>query len=468
MSGNTEAHSTLRSRLMWVIGLSLTGLWLLLAPWLLYGVRSQVENSLDNRLAASAEMVASLAARQELLTSADDTPTDPDAMQDAVASPNFPANLACRISTLRGELLALSQGAPNEVLEAAPAGYSIREVEGQRWRVYTATINELRITTADRLSTRASLMRSVVLAAALPFLVALLGTLAAIGFGIQRAFRPLRRLTATVAERELQDPSPLDPSGSPAEVKPLVDEINRLLLRVQQTMQRERRFTGDAAHELRTPLTAIKTQLQVAKITTGDAKHQSLDYAEQAVNRLQSTLEQLLLLARLEGEAAFEGATRSSGDEISSTALQDLSPKVEEKNLQLHFEAGCEELVDAPAALATTALRNLLDNAICYSPQGGQLFLASQRQGDHCLWIVRDQGPGVPTEQLQELTGRFVHLQAGGSGLGLAIVDTIATRFGGSLELVNTKPSGIEAHLRLPLKREINTAAVGARSHVQS
>ncbi|MGQ9427027.1 ATP-binding protein [Gilvimarinus sp. F26214L] len=454
MSGNTDRKATLRSRLMWVIGLSLTGLWLLLAPWLLYGVRSQVEKSLDNRLAASAEMVASLAARQQILTSPEEG--EASALQEAVASPNFPANLACRISTLRGELVALSQGAPGEVLDAAPAGYSTREVEGQRWRVYTATINNFRITTADRLSTRASLMRTVVLAAALPFVVALLGTLVAIGFGIQRAFLPLRRLTATVAQRDLHDPSPLDWSGTPAEVKPLVDEINRLLLRVQQAMQRERRFTGDAAHELRTPLTAIKTQLQVAKITTGDANHQSLEHAEQAVNRLQSTLEQLLLLARLEGEAAFEGATRSTGDEISSTALMDLSPRVEEKDLHLDFDAACEEVIDAPAALATTALRNLLDNAIRHSPKGAQLFLTSRREGDYCLWAVRDQGPGVAAEQLQELTGRFIHLQPGSSGLGLAIVDTIATRFGGSLELVNTtannKTSGFEARLRLPLK----------------
>ncbi|MCW8194741.1 two-component sensor histidine kinase [Proteobacteria bacterium 005FR1] len=440
---------SLRSRLLLMIGLSLTGLWLLLAPWLLYGVRGQVEKSLDDRLAASARMVASLVSRQQLPTTADgELPGD----QARVASPHFPESLACRISTLRGDVVALSRDAPGQILESAPAGYSIREVEGQRWRVYTATIDNLRITTADRLSTRDSLMAAVVLAAGLPFLIALFGTLAAIGFGIQGAFRPLQRLTASVADRDLQDSSPLSLSGTPAEVMPLVDEINRLLSRVQRAMQRERRFTGDAAHELRTPLTAIKTQLQVARITKGEASERSLEQAELAVNRLQTTLEQLLLLARLEGDSAFENAQLSSGDEVSLTAVEDIRAKAAEKNLQLKFQLACAEIINAPAALVTTALRNLLDNAARFSPEGGELFLSSHTEGGSCLWIVRDQGPGVDPEHLRELTGRFVHLQPGGTGLGLAIVDTIARRFGGSLELANRKEGGFEARFRIPVQ----------------
>src|SRR5690606_16340343 len=247
-------RSSLRSRLLLLIGLSLTGLWLLLAPWLLYGVQAQVEKSLDDRLAASARMVASLTARQQLFAQGEGGEAASRLDRPGVATPAVPESLACRISTLRGDVVALSEDAPGDLLASAPAGYSVQEVEGQRWRIYTTTIDDLRITTADRLTTRDSLMASVVLAAGLPFLVALFGTLIAIAFGVQRAFRPLQSLTRSVAARDLQDSSPLSGSGAPAEVRPLVDEINRLLRRVHEAMQRERRFTGDAAHELRTPL----------------------------------------------------------------------------------------------------------------------------------------------------------------------------------------------------------------------
>src|SRR5690606_16011684 len=191
----------------------------------------------------------------------------------------------------------------------------------------------------------------------------------------------------------------LSGSGAPAEVRPLVDEINRLLRRVHEAMQRERRFTGDAAHELRTPLTAIKTQLQVARITDGDASQRSLEQAEVAVNRLQATLEQLLLLTRLEGESGFEQAAFSTGDVIASNAVEDIRTKMQEKRLKLRLESTCEATIDAPAALATTALRNLLDNAIRFSPEGAEIFLGCHGQDGYCIWTVRDQGEGVEPEK---------------------------------------------------------------------
>jgi len=182
-------RSSLRSRLLLLIGLSLTGLWLLLAPWLLYGVQAQVEKSLDDRLAASARMVASLTARQQLFAQGEGGEAASRLDRPGVATPAFPESLACRSSTLRGDVVALSEDAPGDLLASAPAGYSVQEVEGQRWRIYTTTIDDLRITTADRLTTRDSLMASVVLAACLPFLGALFGKLSYRTIGGMRDFR---------------------------------------------------------------------------------------------------------------------------------------------------------------------------------------------------------------------------------------------------------------------------------------
>lgn len=443
-----KLRHTLALQLMLVIGISVTALWLILASWLLYGVRNEVRNTLDDRLAASAQMVASLMRRQQLTAT-----SAADVIHNAsVASPEYPSMLACRVSDLRGEVLALSKGAPQGVLESiAKDGYVNREVDGEVWRVYSLTVDTLRITTADRVSTRESLLTSVVLAAALPFGLALAGTLVLLWFGIRWGLKPLQQLSHSVATRDIHDSAPLQWAGGPAEVKPLVDEINRLLLRVQQAVLRERRFTGDAAHELRTPLTAIKTQLQVARITRDAPAQHALQQAEYGVERLQNMLDQLLLLARLEGNAAFEDAAPANADEIGSMALSEVIITAEQKNVHLVYQIGCAEPLATPGALAVAALRNLLDNAIKASPPESRVSVVSTCEQGFCIWTIRDEGQGVTEEQLQQLVNRFVHFDTSGSGLGLAIVQTIVNRFGGRLALANIAPQGFEARLILPL-----------------
>lgn len=438
---------SLRWRLMALIGFSVAGLWLLLAPWQLQSVRSEVQNSLDDRLAASAKMVASLV-RQQYLSGAAQARGEGDA--PLVASPEFPSTLACRIGTLRGDLVALSQGAPTEVLVTEEEGYSNREVNGEHWRVYTLVDDALVVTTADRLDKRDALMMSIVFAAASPFVLALAGTLVILWFGIRRGFKPLRELSQDVAERGVQDIEPLEWEDAPDEVKPLVAEINRLLLRVSQALQRERRFTDDAAHELRTPLTGIKTQLQVARLTEGKQAEHALDQAARALGNLQETLEQLLLLARIDGDAAIADPSGSEVDEITSSALVDVAHKADEKHIRINYQGDSSARVVAPAPLASAALRNLLDNAVRFSPQAGRIDLSCVSDGQYVLWRIVDQGPGVPEEELQVLTERFTRSPGtGGSGLGLAIVEAIAGRFGGSLTLSNSRPHGLEAQLRL-------------------
>lgn len=443
----TTRH-TLALQLLLIIGVSVTTLWLILASWLLYGVRNEVRNTLDDRLAASAQMVASLMRRQQLSASTATEVID----QASGANLEYPSMLACRVSDLKGEVLALSKGAPQGVLESvATDGYVNRAVDGEVWRVYTLTVDTLRITTADRVSTRESLLTSVVLAAALPFGLALAGTLVLLWFGIRWGLKPLQQLSYSVATRDVHDSEPLAWAGGPAEVKPLVDEINRLLLRVQQAVLRERRFTGDAAHELRTPLTAIKTQLQVARITRDGSAQHALQQAEQGVERLQSMLDQLLLLARLEGNAAFEEASIATADEIGSMALSEVITKAEHKKVRITYQIDCSDPIAMPGALAVAALRNLLDNAIKASPPASQVSVVSTCEHGFCIWTVRDQGQGVTEAQLQQLVNRFVHFDMSGSGLGLAIVQTIVNRFGGRLALANIAPLGFEARLTLPL-----------------
>lgn len=443
-----KTRNTLRWRLLLLLSLGITGFWLLVAPWLLQGVRQEVQKSLDDRLAASARMVASLVQRQRLSGQQWDTTGSPNA---SVANPFFPSTLACRISTLSGEVVALSQDAPADVLDEVKDGYSVREVDGQAWRVYSTTLGGLRVSTADRLSTRDSLMTSVTLAAAVPFLLTLAGTLILVWFAVRRSFAPLERLSEAVSKRDLQDTTALQWDEKPAEVKPLVDEINRLLERVGQTIQRERQFTGDAAHELRTPLTAIKTQLQVAQLAEGDQSRHAMAQAERALERLQATLDHLLLLAQVEGDTAFSEPVSFPIEEIAQLAVAEVATKAARRQVDIAVQANSAARLAAPTSLAVAALRNLLDNAVRVSPNGARVELTVCVEADSAVFVVGDDGPGVPPQQLAQLTHRFVRLGEGGSGLGLAIVENIAVRFGGNLALSNRQPHGLEASLRLPL-----------------
>jgi len=181
------------------------------------------------------------------------------------------------------------------------SGFFEREIKGEKWRNYTLETNSLRVTTADRLTERDTLLNNVMLAAVVPFVVALVGSLAVLWFGVGSGLRPLERLRQVLASRRPEALTPIQDVPVSRDLLPLVNTLNHLLARMSVTFNRERRFTSDAAHELRTPLTAIKTHLQVARITHGKETEEAMDYAEEGVARLQNTLSQLLTLSQVEG-----------------------------------------------------------------------------------------------------------------------------------------------------------------------
>jgi signal transduction histidine kinase len=450
---------TLRWRLTLTLSIGVTLLWLLLASALLWGVRNQVQHTLDSRLAASAQMVASLMEQQQLVRASASPVSSESAPANLVALPPFPASLACRVTTVNGSVLAQSRSAPAGMLNDVPSGYSSQEVDGEHWRVYRYLQDDLEVVTAERLATRDNLMNAIVMAAALPFVLALAGTLAIAWIGIKRSLAPLRQLGAHIAARDTRLLQPLVWKRAPTEIQPLLEEINRLLARVGDAMQRERRFSGDAAHELRTPLTAINTHLQVAQLTEGDQATHALEQAARAVERMHGTVDQLLLLARLDSNTTFDDVMTAEGRDIAEAVCEELCTRT--GSARIHINRCTESMpVIVPAALLAVALRNLLDNALRFSPPESVVEFDMARDKASAVFRIRDYGSGVPPQELTRLTHRFVTLQApGGSGLGLAITETIAVRFGGQLRLRNAEP-GLEAELRLPLAPDAEVSAI--------
>jgi signal transduction histidine kinase len=435
---------SLRLRLIFILGSTFIILWSVAAAWMLYDLRTEMMRSLDQRLAASAQMVAGLMVQM------------PQSSQPGVAEQitthrlGISDGLTCQVSSLRGEVIARSHPELAEPLDAQQMGFRDQQIDGVYWRSYTVEQDGMRITTADRADERATLQASVLLAAALPVGVALLGTLLLLWFGVRKGLQPLRRMADALLERGPDSLQPLHMGSLPVELRALQDSQNQLFERIAHAIERERRFTGDAAHELRSPLTAIKVHLQVAGMTSGSESVNALAQAEIGADRLQSTLEQLLLLARVEGRQSFDEGSQVTALEVARLAIQDAAGAAE--GVELSIAAALSNTpLGMPPALATVALRNLLDNALRHTAQGTRVDLEVSSQGDWVSFKVRDHGAGLADESMTMLTRRFWRQSTGsGSGLGLAIVDAIVQRCGGQLHFSNGN-DGMQVTLQLPL-----------------
>ena len=450
---------SLRLRLLLMIGVSLSLLWGGVAVWMLRDLDGEMRRTLDQRLAMSARMVAGLVSQNPAVWDA----RNGTAGVSTLTVPATAKGLACQVSSLRGEVFARTPGATSAALATATPGFAERDIDGERWRSYTVEAHGLRITTADRLAERNSLLRDVMAAAIVPFVVALLGSLAMLWIGVRSGLVPLERLRQALARRAPDALTPIPDAPMPRELQPLVDTLNQLLERMRVAISRERRFTSDAAHELRTPLTALKTHLQVARITRGQDAETALDYAEEGASRLQHTLQQLLTLAQVEGPFSWDETQRTCADEVARLAMRDAAPDAPGR-IAFDSDASQAELA-LPQALAVTALRNLLDNALRHSPAQHSVRLEIQSAPDAVCFRVCDSGPGLSADELTQVTQRFWRRDTGrGSGLGLAIVAAIAERCGGTLVLAQRPAGGLEARLTLPAaKRSEASLRTGTR-----
>lgn len=237
----------------------------------------------------------------------------------------------------------------------------------------------------------------------------------------------------------------------PAETLPLVQSLNALLARVAESLAREQRFTADAAHELRSPLAALKVQAEVLAMSSDEAEQQHhLGNIHESIDRANRLTEQLLTLARLDPMQALPDAQPIDWQRIGHQALQSVNLQAREKRVQLKLECACGFGQVFPPlgneVLLQLMLRNLLDNAIRYSPPNSHVTLTLAANG----LSVCDEGPGIAAEHLPRIRERFYRppgQSQQGSGLGLSIVERIADLHGLRLDLVNADERGLCVHM---------------------
>jgi two-component system sensor histidine kinase TctE len=278
-------------------------------------------------------------------------------------------------------------------------------------------------------------------------------------FVVQRATRPVRQLGEAIEARAADDLSPIDAPDAPRELRPMVDATTRVMGRLQRLLDHQKRFVRDSAHQLRTPLAVLKAQVQSAR--RGDVPTaQALDEIGETVERATLLANQMLSLAKVEQlRQQPESVTLELGEAVRQVAL-DVSPLLADKALDFELSVDAAPVwVRAHRWMLQELARNLLHNAIKYSPRGGALAVCVHAEGDMAVLGVRDEGPGISDDLRQRLFAPFAAGDlVGGSGLGLAICREIVLALDGRIALENREAGGqhvgLDAVVHLPLARD--------------
>jgi len=333
--------------------------------------------------------------------------------------------------------------------------------EGQEWHVFTLKDVNLFIQVANTTAARNALFWRFASWFIVPLLLlaGLLGSL--IWMAVGRALAPLEEVRREIGSRDVASLHAVDTSGLPDEIAPVVTTLNELLARLDNALNMQRRFVADAAHELRTPLTAVRLHAQLARgLDEPAARQAALDQLLLGADRAARLVEQLLLMARLAPEARLGEAQAVRLDKLAQAAVGEFSAQAEARGIDLGA-GDCEPLVIRGYADSVRALLgNLIDNALRYTPAGGQVDVEVREIDGQALISVSDNGPGIPVEERERVFERFHRLAPAdvpGSGLGLAIVREAAEQNGGRVVLDEAPGGGLLARVFLPVEGGIRS-----------
>jgi len=294
---------------------------------------------------------------------------------------------------------------------------------------------------AETLNKRNRLARDILASVVVPQLILIVMATLAVYMGVSRGLGPLARLERAVSHRSHLDLSPIDVRDVPGEVRPLVDEVNELMLRLGKTLDFQNRFIADAAHQLKTPVAGLKTQIELAlREPEPERARHSLAQLYVSADRLSRLVRQLLTLAR--NEPGAMDALQLKAVDLNAFALEismEWAPQAIKHGVDLGFEGGGAVIISAEPDRLRELVNNLIDNAVRYSRHGGRVTVAVAQADDGKGQLsISDDGPSIPPEERTRIFERFHRLLGGhadGSGLGLAIVSEIASLHGARITL---------------------------------
>ncbi|WP_455219806.1 ATP-binding protein [Kaarinaea lacus] len=424
--------------------------------------RHEVQELFDAQLAQSGRVLQALLLPELLLGPSEDLqellerftrlPSNPLEKYEDEAHAlghEYERKLAFQVWSRDKKLLLHSATAPTaalslEALQPQNRGFTDEVVGAFDWRVFSLwdDSEQYLIQVGERYDVREELTTKISRQIITPSLISLpfLGLMIWIGIG--RGLRPVQKVADEVTRRDPEYLESMEVGPVPSEIKPLVNGLNRLFDRLKNALETERRFTDDAAHELRTPLAALKTQAQVSLRATDDAeRQQALRQVVNSVDRATHLVEQMLTLSRLDPSATLLVREKINLHELSADVVAQLVPIALQKGIEIEIIGSEDAIVFVEPVSVSILIRNLVDNAIRYTPTHGEVVLNIEQQPDHQVILsVADSGPGIDAELQGRVFDRFYRVTGNsspGCGLGLSIVRRVADLNGLYVELKN-------------------------------
>lgn len=452
---------SLRSRLRWMIIAVLVAVLLPLGLYSYYRSVKETRELLDGRLAQSARTLDVLiqhAGEEVLHRREDDSLVVPSLERKTVErllhTRTYESEVGYQVFAHGHMRLTTANLVSLPMPQTSVPGFADYAFDGYGWRVFTLVddANDVLIRVGERDDSRRDITHALWLDLGLPQLIGLPLLALLVGWAVQRGLRPLERLTQALASRAPGGRQPIQLKRAPEELQPVVGALNAQLERLEDALERERRFSADVAHELRTPLasTMIHVDSAMSAEVSPDAMA-ALSSAQSGLARLARRIEQLLALARLEAGAAAGQRREVDLIMVAMNVIDELAPMLGESGVEFAFAEHDDSLkIQGYEAALSALLRNLIENAMHHVQLGGQVQLSLHRSIGRTLIEVIDNGPGIPVERRASVFARFHREASGGDGygLGLSIVQRAAQLHDATIDLLDA-PSGRGLRVRV-------------------
>lgn len=436
-------------RLLAYLSAGVTLVWLAAAAWTWVDARHELDELLDSHLAQAAAL---LVVQQSHVD-------DDENEAEAPVLHKYAPRVAFQVFH-EGVLVARSGNAGQTPMSRETRGFDTVTLDnGDRWRVFATrgSKRDIQVYVGEQLDSRDGILRAVLRGMLLPSMLALPLLAALMWWAVRKAMAPLDALGHSLRSRAPDSTVPLPRDSLPTEMRPMVDELNALLRRIEGMVASERRFTADAAHELRTPIAAIRTQAQVAMGAVDDAEERrhALQNTLAGCDRAARLVDQLLTLARLDAPASAAASGRTDLSALARSVAADMAPQALARGQDLELQAPQPCPVAIDEVLPRVLLRNLLDNASRYAGDGARIAVSVAVVRGWVQLTVQDSGPGLSPAEMARLGERFFRVLGTaqtGSGLGWSIVRRIAQATGAQVEVTRSAAlGGLQVQVSWPM-----------------
>ncbi|MBI0067540.1 MULTISPECIES: ATP-binding protein [unclassified Snodgrassella] len=351
--------------------------------------------------------------------------------------------------TLDSPYLNILMGDENAVqnLQQLPDGFHNFTTVARHWRVYILTRERERIIIAQRTAYRNHIAKDSALSVVWPFLILMPILWLFTAIWIRRLFRATQEMSSELTARNANDLSPLDTKHVPTEIRPFITALNRLFSQLQAAIEHDKKFISYAAHELRTPITALT--LQIARFDepelTIQEQHKLIEQIKAGIARTEQLLTQLLSMARVQHQQQhlMTDNVQTALMPLLRGLIAELLPLVEQKKQNLSFDISENVYLPVCSNDLYTILKNILGNAIKYTPVDGQICICIRPTTDNkTILLIEDNGQGISETERQLVFEPFYRIlgnNESGSGLGLAIVKTLCDQWRISISLADSR-----------------------------